>query len=282
MSQDTQKITLRQRIIIALTAIALLGVVGCGEVGQFFDKKPTEIQTQELLNELGQPRENPNVRNPLPEIYRAPASKIKVNDGVKLFYFCKNHTVDKLAGLVNKQLGYKVDSSTPTNQLIIHCPNGEDANKTIEFLNAIDVPPIQVNIDCLVLERFADVTMDWETTLLVENFMGEGITFGEKKYPKPAFPGASLRESKRSDFGLDFGYWMDKGVVGHQFRALVDTLVSRGYLPTRQDCFDLLEEYHVPTNIRKHGLAVAELAVFLATRLTSKGIAVDVELIDRA
>jgi hypothetical protein len=29
---------------------------------------------------------------------------------------------------------------------------------------------------------------------------------------------------------MDFGYWIDQGVPGHQARAIVDTLVSRGYL----------------------------------------------------
>ena len=92
-----------------------------------------------------------------------------------------------------------------------------------------DVPPIQVNIDCLILERFGDITMDWETTLLLENFLGEGITLGdEDKFP--TFPGASLRETKRSTFGLDFGYWLNEGVTGHRFRAIVDVLESRGYL----------------------------------------------------
>ena len=39
-----------------------------------------------------------------------------------------------------------------------------------------------------------------------------------------------MRESKRSEFGLDFGYWNNQGVNGHQFRAMVDMLISRGYL----------------------------------------------------
>jgi hypothetical protein len=82
----------------------------------------------------------------------------------------------------------------------------------------------------LILERFGDVTKDWESTLLIENLFGEGVTLGEDKFPNPAFPGASLRESRRSDFGLDFGYWINKGQEGHQVRAIIDVLVSRGYL----------------------------------------------------
>jgi len=128
------------------------------------------------------------------------------------------------------------------NQLIIDCPNDEEADKVLEFLSMVDVPPIQVNIDCLILERFGDITMDWETTLMIENLFGERITVGGKsEYVKlpdgtmvrslfPNFPGASLRESKRATFGFDVGYWRNKGVPGHQIRAVVDMLVSRGYL----------------------------------------------------
>ena len=53
-------------------------------------------------------------------------------------------------------------------------------------------------------------------------------------------------------------------------------------LPTRKQCFDVLKKYHVPSHIVKHSLAVAKLAVFLAERLKEKGIAVDVNLVDRA
>ena len=66
--------------------------------------------------------------------------------------------------------------------------------------------------------------------MLIENFLGEQIALGAAKFPQPNFPGASLRESLRGDFGLDIGYWINKGVPGHQVRVLVDVLESRGYL----------------------------------------------------
>lgn len=53
-------------------------------------------------------------------------------------------------------------------------------------------------------------------------------------------------------------------------------------LPTRKECLAIIEEHHVPPHIVKHSLAVAKLAVFLAQRLKEKGIAVDVNLVDRA
>jgi hypothetical protein len=225
----------------------VLAVSGCGD---FFASKPTELESRAILSELSQVRESPHIDNPLPEMYRGPAKRVKVKDGVKLFYFTKHHTVDKLAGLIKEQLGKKISQSGPTNQLIVHCTDDADADKVLEFLEMVDVPPIQINIDCLILERFGDETMDWETSIMIENFLGQEITIGEARGTfgrlnkttgalsdegiltalSPAFPGASLRESLRSTFGLDFGYWIDKGVPGHQVRAVVDLLISRGYL----------------------------------------------------
>jgi hypothetical protein len=178
-------------------------------------------------------------------MYRQPPMRLKVPDGVKVFYFTKHHPsgdlsfrsqdkakekeVHSLAGAV-RDLGFPVSSNPSTNQLIIHCADDAEADRVLDFLERIDVPPIQVHIDCLILERFGDVTMDWETSLLIENLFGEGVTLGASKYPKPAFPGASLRESRRSEFGLDFGFWNNKGLDGHQIRLVVDMLESRGYL----------------------------------------------------
>ncbi len=221
----------RPRLLWALPVLSLLCFGGCGD---FFAQKPTEIQSQTILEDLSQIREVPNLNTPLPDIYLAEPRIMEGKDGAKLFYFTKHHTVDKLSTLIKEQLGYTVSESPATNQLIVKCPTVDDAKATIEFLNLVDVPPIQVNINCLILERFADVTMDWETTIKIENLLGEKMTLGGKTDSSgnllPAFPGASLRESRRSTFGLDLGYWKDQGITGHEFRAVVDVLVSRGYL----------------------------------------------------
>lgn len=205
---------------------------GCGE---FFNEKPAELQTEVILRELRQVKQNPHTNNPLPELYKGKPQRVRVADGIKLFYFTKQHTPERLAQLVEAQLGYKVSVSNATNQIIVHCPGDDDIDQTLAFLEKVDVPPIQVNVDCLILERFADVTMDWETTIKIDNFLGESITFGGKTDPDtgellPNFPGASLREPRRSNFGLDIGYGKNIGVAGHEFRALVDLLVSKGYL----------------------------------------------------
>jgi len=225
------KPVLTKATIIVFTLIVVFSLTGCGE---FFSEKATELQSQAILREISQIKENPNVRNPLPELYRSPPSKVVVHNGVKVFYFTKNLTVEKLTSLVKEQLKLEVSQSPAVNQLIIHCPSQQSADSLLEFLEKVDVEPIQVNIDCLILERFADKTADWETTLLMENLFGEGVTLGGKTDSSgnllPNFPGASLRESKRSDFGLNVGYWRNQEVLGHQFRAMVDVLISQGYL----------------------------------------------------
>jgi len=54
------------------------------------------------------------------------------------------------------------------------------------------------------------------------------------------------------------------------------------HLPTRTECFELIRQYHVPSNIVKHCLAVSKLAVFLARKLKEKGLQVNVKHVDRA
>jgi Flp pilus assembly secretin CpaC len=218
-----------------LITIAMVG--GCGD---FFGKRSTEIQSMAILEELGQVRESPYIDNPVPEMYQQRATRLPIKEGVKLFYFTQNHAADRLADLIEQQMGVKSTTNNAINQVVAYCKDDVQADAVQQYLELVDVEPVQVNIDCLILERFGDVTMDWETSIMVENFLGEEITLGEGRGTfdkdgvltdlEPAFPGASLRETERSNFGLDFGYWMDKGVPGHQVRAIVDVLVSRGYL----------------------------------------------------
>jgi hypothetical protein len=222
--------------------LSIAALSGCGD---FFNKKTTELESKAVIRDISRVLENPHIGNPLPPEYLEPPKRLPVEDGIKLFYFTKYIPTGDLTfvhkdknlekqvhgfGGTIRDLGFKVSTHPSTNQLIIHCANNEECDSILEYLQKTDVPPIQVHIDCLILERFGDVTKDWETTLLIENFLGEGITIGGSKYPQPAFPGASLRETRRSDFGLDIGYWINEGIPGHQVRAVVDVLESRGYL----------------------------------------------------
>ena len=210
--------------------ITILSICGCGE---FFDEKATEIQSKSILSNLSAIKTVPDSNISVPYIYKQPPGILETKDGVKLFYFTKYHTVDKLSLLIKEQLGYKVSQNPATNQLIIRCPNHQESQIALQFLKQVDIPPIQIRIDCLVSELYADVTMDWETTLKIENLFGEKIYLGGKTVEgilKPAFPGASLREKARELIGLKVGYSENLGLLGHEFRALVDLLVSRGYL----------------------------------------------------
>ena len=53
-------------------------------------------------------------------------------------------------------------------------------------------------------------------------------------------------------------------------------------LPSREECYDLIEAYRVPAHIVGHSEAAARLGVFLAERLNDAGRTVDVDLVDRA
>jgi type II secretory pathway component GspD/PulD (secretin) len=121
---------------------------------------------------------------------------------------------------------------------MVRCPTQEDAEEVLEFLEAVDVAPIQIKIDCLISEVYANMTFDRETTLAISNLFGEDVTmkpagtaFGDSVQELvldgeylPAFPGASMREVARSRMGLNIGY------LGDNFVLLIDLLESRGYL----------------------------------------------------
>ena len=69
----------------------------------------------------------------------------------------KDKSIEKLLhgyGGTIRDLGFKVSTNPSTNQLIIHCADDAEADQVIEYLKKTDVPPIQVHIDCLILERF--------------------------------------------------------------------------------------------------------------------------------
>lgn len=235
MSRNGRKISSNQRIMGAIAVVVALWLCGCVD---FFGTRHTELQSQTIIGDLSQVREVPDLNTPLPDIYLAEPKIIEGKDGVKLFYFTRHHTVDKLSGLIKEQLGHTVSQSPATNQLIVKCPSVDDAKATIEFLKEVDVPPIQIKIDCLISEVYADNTLDWETTIEISNLFGEDITMGGSARPfgqdvsqliqdgtiLPAFPGASLREISRARMGLKIGYATD------DFLAMIDLLQSRGYL----------------------------------------------------
>lgn len=231
-----------------LLLAACLCIAGCeGLTGE----RIAEIEAERTLRNIAQirPVEDPNIT--LPEKYKAPPTVVRQMVGgapeYKLLYFARYHTPTSLKQMIDEQFANRIyapkgkiikspayiTSVNPAcNQLVVRCPNEPDIASALELLNSVDVPPIQVKIDCVIYEMYADVTMDRETTILVENFLGEGITMGGKIDDSgdllPAFPGAALREAIRSTFGLKVGFV--RGKEGHQVRTLIDILESKGYL----------------------------------------------------
>ncbi len=53
-------------------------------------------------------------------------------------------------------------------------------------------------------------------------------------------------------------------------------------LPTREECFKLLKKYGTFPNIVEHCKVVNKVAVYLAKRLSDKGIKINIDLVDRA
>ncbi len=224
----------------AAISISIVLIGGCGD---FFGTKPTELESKNLLRELETVKISPNRDIPLPEVYRQPPKIIEGIAGeqkdAKLFYFSKYHPVDTLANLINTQyvkqfvgeknktfpmVDYNVSTNPATNQMIVRCPTVEDAQQVLKFLEKVDVPPIQIKIDCLISEVYADHTLDWETNVLIQNL------FGAKVNLDGTMPGAALRDAVRDSFGINAGYVYQEDKPGHKVSALVDLLVSRGYL----------------------------------------------------
>lgn len=226
----------------------------CRAAVDFMDSRPTELETRNILRGLETVRETPDVKMPRPQIYIDPPliveGTVAGKKDAKLYYFSKYHTADKLVTLFNQQfvntlfdnegnplpsVSYTVDQNLSTNQIIVSCPSVEYAQGVLVFFEQVDIPPIQVRIDCLISEIYADHALDWDTRLQVQNLFGSKITLEGK------LPGAALRDLARSSFGLktglvDGGSWdpvNNRFVVtepGHMFGALVDLLSSRGYL----------------------------------------------------
>ena len=215
---------------LAASVLSICFVGGCGE---FFSRESTKAQNEQIFRSLSQIQVVPDANRPVPDLYRAEPKVLPTKTGVTLFYFTRHHPPTTLAPLVRGQLvdlvsphpaagktpkeSSMVDENPATNQLIVRCQNAEDANLVLDFLQQVDVPPIQVRVDCLISELFADLTMDYETKVQIQNLLGED--FGIKSF----LPGASMRSVARGGIGLE------AGITKAEFSALIDVLESRGY-----------------------------------------------------
>jgi hypothetical protein len=254
MSNSSRKIGVQNVFLGILAIISALLIEGCGD---FLGEKAAGMQSQSIISDLSTIKKTAEPNIPVPEVYKAPPKIVEQVVGGKpdwkLFYFCKYHTSEELKVIVNAQFAsltfdekgkstkvpdYTVSSNPATNQLIVRCPAKADIDAALQVLQEIDVPPIQVKINCLISEIYADKTLDRETTIKIRNLLGEDISLipGSRPFGSdvtnlvqegdvlPAFPGASLRELGRAKMGLKIGY------LSRNFTALVDLLESRGYL----------------------------------------------------
>lgn len=257
MSDNNPKSGRIQGLIVVVAV-----VLWTGGWRNIFAQTDTEREAETTLRDLQidvMTPEEPNVA--WPDAYRAPPKiSEQIVGGVsewKLFYFCRHHNSDELKRIIHEQFStkvftekpkpsettvanYTVSSNPATNQLIVRCPTYEDIDAILETLNQVDIPPIQIKIDCMISEIYANMTFDRETTIEIENLLGEsiamkpgGTAFGTDVRQLimddehlAAFPGASLREIQRSRMGLNIGYLS----TSHNFTLLVDLLESRGYL----------------------------------------------------
>ncbi len=231
-----------------LVASLLLGVFALQGCQDWPDERATAIEAQNILRDISriEAAQDPNI--PIPDVYKSPPKKIKQIVGGaeewKLIYFCRFHTADEMKEIIHEQFAtqlfnqkgqsttiqdYTVSASPGTNQLIVRCPKEQDIDAVMQLISETDIPPIQVKIECIVSELYADLTVDRETSMLIQNLFGEGIRLGgEETNDNLAFPGAALRDPAREKFGLKVG--VSRGEEGHKIEALVDILVSRGYL----------------------------------------------------
>ncbi len=246
MENDSHKIS---RIVRFCVAGALLGMVGLTGCHDWPDERVTAIEAQNILRQLNQIETTKEPNIPIADVYKQAPRKVKQLVGGaeewKLFYFARYHTAEKLKAIIQEQFSsrifdakgeksqtvpnFGISANPATNQIVVRALTEQDVDAILEVIKEIDVPPIQVRIDCMVSEVYADLTVDREVSMFIENLFGEGVTLGgQKSNDYLAFPGASLRSAPREKFGLQMG--VSRGDEGHRFKALVDVLVSRGYM----------------------------------------------------
>jgi Flp pilus assembly secretin CpaC len=241
MTESCRKPSCHKYLLLASALLSTMGLCGCQD---WPDERSTAIEAQNILHDLSRIETIPDPNIPRPAIYKSPPKKLKQIVGGaeewKLVYFCRYHTAEEMKKIISEQFAtklfdekgkstqvtdYTVTANPATNQLVVRCPLEPDVDAVMEIIQETDIPPVQVRIDCLVSELYADLTVDRETSMMIQNLFGEGIKLsGQENNNNLAFPGAELRDPARAKFGLKIGISRD------DFTALVDILVSRGYM----------------------------------------------------
>ena len=194
--------------------ITLVSMCGCQQPTA---TKTTELESARIFRQLSQIEIRPDSNQPLPSLYTAAPKVVPSEEGMKVYYFTRHHSPEILEKLIKEQLGYRVSQNAATNQLIIQCANEQQSRYALELLREVDVPPIQVRVDCLISEVFADLTIDIETKAMLDEILGGSVNIAS------LLPGASIRAEGRSAMGFKATLSREK------LTATIDLLESRGY-----------------------------------------------------
>ena len=81
-----------------------------------------------------------------------------------------------------------------------------------------------IQVDCLVVEVFADSKMDRETTIVAENILGNKVSLRDSKVD------VILRKAAEATAAITKKSAENKRLTQDQFKALTDMLISKGYL----------------------------------------------------
>ncbi len=209
-------------------------LAGCGDLHRFFDTSQIERHSRDLIQEMSDIEPVPEARVEAGELYATAPEVVSTPKGTFVFYCTKYQAPEQLSKLLTDNLGVKVTTNTKINQCVVKCESAEEAPLVIDFLARTDVKPIQIQVDCLVSEVYADQTLDWETTLDIQDLFGSGDgtmrqvgdVVADAIEVSGTLPGASNREVTRSNMGLKIGM----SSAGKSFSAMIDLLESRGYM----------------------------------------------------
>jgi hypothetical protein len=224
----------RSSLVLILGLVIVLSVCGCGDLRKFFDRTPIDTHSRDLIREMEDIKPIPDPNALVDTVHTGPPEIVKNAMGTFVFYNTRYQPPATLTSLLKDTLGVTVSGNERINQCVIKCDSEDAAQLVIEFLGRMDKRPIQVEIDCLVSEVYADLTLDYETTLAIQDLFGTGggglrkvgDVLADAIELTGTLPGASNREVTRSNMGITIGL----SSASSSFGAMIDMLVSRGYM----------------------------------------------------
>ncbi|MHC4744498.1 MAG: hypothetical protein ACYS8Z_21495, partial [Planctomycetota bacterium] len=146
---------------------------------------------------------------------------VETSDGrAKVIYLAGHVYCADLGKLAVEKIGFVADKDVTfdegKNQISIVCPTRGDAERVAEFLQEVDVEPVQVDINVRVVEAYADAKLDWETRREARRIVRTKLETGRSG---PSYSAADiLKEISNTEPKAENG-----------LEKLVDLLVSKGF-----------------------------------------------------